>query len=101
MNFTLDIYIDDIIDEAVYYATDICLEFYARSGNYLPQYWVDHIVNETCAAFIDLFPTKFTTDSLKSVRNRVDEMMVDKKNARRCVDNYYRQVKEFYAKFNV
>ena len=101
INHTINIYINDIIDEAVYYATDMCLEFYVKSGNYLPQNWIDHIVNETCAAFIDIFPIEFTTDLLNIVRNRVDEMLVNKNNARKCVDSYYRNVKENYVKYNV
>ena len=54
LDFRRNIFMPDLIDEAVYYAADMCLEFYSKSGHILPQNWVDHIINETCAAFKEL-----------------------------------------------
>ena len=55
VDYRRNIYLPDLIDEAIFYAADMCLEFYVKSGHILPQNWIDHIVKETCAAFKDLF----------------------------------------------
>ena len=39
LDFRRNIFIPDLIDEAVYYAADMCLEFYSKSGHILPQNW--------------------------------------------------------------
>ena len=88
--------VDDLIDEAVYYSADMCLEFYNKSGNILPQNWIDHIVDETCAAFKDLFH-EFDTASEIKVHNRVDVMLVDKYTARQEIDTYYDSVNRYYV----
>ena len=42
---------DALEKECLYYATDMCLEFQAKSGGFLPKDWRDHIFNEVCAVF--------------------------------------------------
>lgn len=96
VDFKRNIYSKDLIDEAVYYAADICLEYYAKSNN-LPQYWIDHIVNEVCAVFIDFFSDQFTLNSIQEVRNRVDAMMINKFSARKAIDDYYAHVNQYYS----
>ena len=97
VDFTRNIFINDLIDEAVYYAADMCLEFYIKSGNNLPQYWIDHITNEVCGVFFDFFPGQFVANSAQQVRNRVDSMMTNKTLARISIDDYYAKVKQYYS----
>ena len=88
VDFKRNIYIWDLIDEAVYYAADVCLEYYAKANNNLPQYWIDHIVNEVCAGFIDFFSEQFTMESSQEVHDRVNSMMANKFAARKSIDEY-------------
>jgi hypothetical protein len=53
-NFTTNIYIDTLLQEAIIYACDMCLEFDRKAGN-LPTDWIQHIVSEVCAVFSELF----------------------------------------------
>ena len=96
VDYTRNIFLPDLIDEAVYYSADMCLEFYNKSGNILPQNWIDHIVDETCAAFKDLFH-EFDTASGIKVHSRVDVMLVDKYTSRQEIDAYYDSVNRYYV----
>lgn len=97
VDFKRNIYIWDLIDEAVYYAADVCLEYYAKANNNLPQYWIDHIVNEVCAGFIDFFSEQFTMESSQEVYDRVNSMMTNKFAARKSINEYYTKVNQYYA----
>ena len=50
---------DALEKECLYYATDMCLEFQAKSGGFLPKDWRDHIFNEVCAVFDKHFSGKY------------------------------------------
>lgn len=95
IDYTQTIILSDLVDEAVYYSADMCLEFYNKSGYVLPQIWINHIVNETCSAFKELFK-EFDDVVSELVRNRVNLMMSDKSEARRIIDNYYEAVNRKY-----
>lgn len=95
LDFRRNIFMPDLIDEAVYYAADMCLEFYSKSGHILPQNWVDHIINETCTAFKELF-NEFDEFSCADVHEKVNMMMANKSSARRAIDDYYAAVNNRY-----
>ena len=97
VDFKRNIYIWDLIDEAVYYAADICLEYYVKANNSLPQYWIDHIVDEVCDGFTDLFSEQFTKESIQTVHERVNSMMGNKSAARLSINEYYEKVNQYYA----
>lgn len=96
VDYKRNIYLPDLIDEAIYYAADMCLEFYAKSGHVLPQNWIDHIVEETCVAFRELFK-EFDNTTSEHVHDNVNLMMKNKAAARNAVDNYYAFVNKYYA----
>ena len=96
VDYKRNIYMSDLVDEATYYAGDICLEFYYKSGCILPQNWINHIVGETCAAVKELF-SEFSETASEQAHDRVNMMMLDKSKARNAIDNYYAAINKYYA----
>ena len=72
--------------ECLYYATDMCIEFYEKSGGYLPNEWRDHIFDEVCAVFDKHFEGQY--DKLFCMFLFIP-LISNMHNAREGVKNYY------------
>jgi hypothetical protein len=68
-NFTTNIYIDTLLQEAIVYSCDICLEFERKAG-FLPIDWIQHISSEVCDVFSELFH-EFIISSRNEVMKKV------------------------------
>ena len=68
-NFTTNIYIDTLLQEAIMYSCDICLEFDRKAG-FLSKDWILHVVSEVCDIFCELFH-EFSTNFRNEVMEKV------------------------------
>lgn len=50
-NFAKPLYINDLMQECVMYAVDMCIEFQQKSDGLLCLEWINHITTEVCAVF--------------------------------------------------
>ncbi|MBQ5740488.1 MAG: hypothetical protein IIV53_01380 [Bacteroidaceae bacterium] len=77
---------EDLEKECIYYTADMCIEFYEKSGGFLPNDWRDHIFNEVCAVFDKHFTGKYNRGFCEFM---FIPMMSNLNNARQGVRNYY------------
>jgi len=93
-NFTANIYIDTLVQEAIMYACDICLEF-DRKAESLQKDWIQHITSEVCDVFSVLFH-EFDLSYRKSVMSNVLEFMnraktsAEKKALQEVINEFYK-----------
>lgn len=82
------IFLHNVVDECIVYATDICLHFKQESGGLLPEDWLQHLVAETYDVIIKFFPAaeeSFTFDiCLGKVKFNLETGI-----GRKFVDDYY------------
>lgn len=77
---------DILENECLYYSADMCVEFYDKSGGFLPNDWRDHIFNEVCAVFDKHFSGQYDKGFCEFM---LVYLMSNLNNAREGVRKYY------------
>ena len=88
-DYTTTLYLPDLIQEAVMYSCDMCIEFQDKSDGLLTSDWIKHIVNEVCAVFFKLFPNDFGDKQTQQVNEEVVSLMRSPNLVRQKVNSYY------------
>lgn len=88
-NFVKPLYLNDLINECVMYAVDMCIEFQQKSDGLLSSEWIDHITTEVCAVFEKLFPNKFRGTQVSDAKVKVTLLMQTPSTALKQVNEYY------------
>lgn len=82
--------VQDVIDEGIYYALDMCLEFKRQSDGLLTEEWIHHIGSEVFYALneyvcdISAYKSDFISRILLNMRDPIQ--------AKKSVDIYYNRI---------
>lgn len=77
----------EVIQEGIFYACDMCLEFLKQSGGFLPEDWIRHIASEVYCALKE-YVMNVTTYKENFIL-KVLTIMSDPKYAQALVNKYY------------
>ncbi len=96
-DFKRNIYLPDLEKSAIMYATDMCLEYSAKSGRNIDPMTSKDITKQITDVYCKLFPGDFTKESVERCKKSVADLLVNPSSARNKIDNYYNQVNSRYS----
>lgn len=83
--------LQELKEECIMYACDMCIEFYKQSDGLLTPDWITHIAKETIAVFRGEFVEFDTTQHLYCA-GKILEHMKDIPSAETKVNRYYNRI---------
>lgn len=90
-DFKRDIFLPDVKQSFVIYATDMSLEYENKSGRTIPSSIIQDIANQVGDVYMELFYGQFDEMDKKECITRTISLTSDP-NAREIVDKYYHEV---------
>lgn len=94
-DFERNIFLPDLEQSCVIYATDMILEYKKQWGSTLPPYVVDEISDQVIGVYLNFFPNQFLEESISRCKNRI-KLLVEEPDAQERIDNYYERVNMRY-----
>ena len=83
--------LQELKEECIMYACDMCIEFYKQSDGLLTPDWITHIAKETCAVFVEEF-TQFNTTQQLYCTAKILELTKNIPSAELEVKRYYNRI---------
>ena len=94
-DFERNIFLPDLEQSCVIYATDMILEYKKQWGSTLPPYVVDEISDQVIDVYLNFFPNQFLEESISQCKKRI-KILVEEPDAQERIDNYYNWVNMRY-----
>ena len=94
-DFERNIFLPDLEQSCVIYATDMIIEYKKQWGSTLPPYVVDEISDQVIGVYLNFFPNQFLEESISRCKNRI-KLLVEEPDAQERIDNYYERVNMRY-----
>ena len=94
-DFERNIFLPDLEQSCVIYATDMILEYKKQWGSTLPPHVVDEISDQVIGVYLNFFPNQFLEESISRCKNRI-KLLVEEPDAQERIDNYYERVNMRY-----
>lgn len=95
-DFAVNIFLPDLEQSCVIYATDMILEYRKQWGSTLPPYVIDELSNQVMDVYREFFSTQFLEESINRCKRRI-QILVNCSDAQEQIDNYYQKVNMRYA----
>lgn len=90
-DFKRNIFLPDLKESFVIYATDMCIEYKNQSGRTISPHTIRDIANQVGDVYLELFPGQFDVTDKKECISRTISL-INTPNAREIIDNYYQEV---------
>lgn len=95
-DFEVNIFLPDLEQSCIIYATDMVLEYKKQWGSTLPPYVIEEISNQVIDVYQQYFSSQFLGESFTRCKTRIRNL-VAAPNAREVIDNYYYKVNMKYS----
>ena len=94
-DFEVNIFLPDLEQSCVIYATDMVLEYKKQWGSTLPPYVIEEISNQVIDVYQQYFSSQFFGESITRCKTRIRNLVTDP-DVREIIDNYYYKVNMNY-----
>ena len=95
-DFEVKIFLPDLEQSCVIYATDMILEYKEKWGSSLPPYVIPEISEQVIDVYQQFFADVFFEDSVERCKMQI-EALVNSTNARKQIDDYYNKINMRYS----
>jgi len=95
-DFEVNIFLPDLEQSCVIYATDMILEYKKQWGSTLPPYVIEEISNQVIDVYQQYFSSQFLGESITRCKTRIRNLVADP-DAHEVIDNYYYKVNIKYS----
>lgn len=95
-DFERNIFLPELEQSCVIYATDMILEYKKQWGSALPPYVVGEISDQVIDVYLSFFSNQFLDESISRCKRRI-KILVEEPDAQEQIRIYYQKVNQRYA----